>query len=598
MIRRVHDLVCLGDAEELVRYLESRPDATALVNEPDEFSRTPLLLALDRPDASTDVVRVLLEHGADATYVKVDEPFKPLTEVGGWLAKATGWLVKRAVPGAFRFETATLKIALATGDLEIVRLFAERGADFTGVDDNGHSALQHALGAQREPVEVVRFLIECGAPVDGSSKYGETAVGRAYSNGWFAVLALLVGAGADETPLAWTPLIRACAIGTLTDVLTEVANGWNLEARAREDLTALHVALILGDVAIVETLLAVGASPFTRIRGHEAAVALAVASGNEPLVTRLLESGCDARGRDHWDRSAMTIAITHENRALAELLQEYRAAASEQDLIDALEGASSPEMVQMLLDWGLPSDALDTEARTTLLGGNDFCPGLANVSLEQYRLDPYARAGLSNPEDLTNAYRVAMVRSVAKAFHARERFGDGWRTAGCPVPGVRRPDIPWCFQRFGQSITLMPDGRRILIAGEHEDGYDPDFWIYNDVTVLHADGRVQIFGYPYDVFEPTDFHTATLRGDHIWIVGGLGYAWQRDGSIPVYRLDPESYSIEQVRTRGQLPPRICRHKARLDGDTIEISGGKLTQPYKENRSRHRLHLPTLVWSSA
>ncbi len=35
----------------------------------------------------------------------------------------------------------------------------------------------------------------------------------------------------------------------------------------------------------------------------------------------------------------------------------------------------------------------------------------------------------------------------------------------------------WTNQRFGQTTTVLPDGRTLAIAGEHEDSYDPDFWI-------------------------------------------------------------------------------------------------------------------------
>lgn len=42
----------------------------------------------------------------------------------------------------------------------------------------------------------------------------------------------------------------------------------------------------------------------------------------------------------------------------------------------------------------------------------------------------------------------------------------------------------WCFDRFGRSTAWLPDGRVVLIAGEHKDSYDPDFCIYNDVVVI------------------------------------------------------------------------------------------------------------------
>ncbi len=38
------------------------------------------------------------------------------------------------------------------------------------------------------------------------------------------------------------------------------------------------------------------------------------------------------------------------------------------------------------------------------------------------------------------------------------------------------------FERFGQSKTITLDGRTIHIGGEHEDHYDPDFFIYNGVN--------------------------------------------------------------------------------------------------------------------
>src|SRR5262245_53013448 len=41
----------------------------------------------------------------------------------------------------------------------------------------------------------------------------------------------------------------------------------------------------------------------------------------------------------------------------------------------------------------------------------------------------------------------------------------------------------WSWQRYGRTSTPLPDGRIIHIAGEHEDAYDTDFCIYNDIVV-------------------------------------------------------------------------------------------------------------------
>ena len=103
-----------------------------------------------------------------------------------------------------------------------------------------------------------------------------------------------------------------------------------------------------------------------------------------------------------------------------------------------------------------------------------------------------------------------MVCSGGNAYVARQKFND--EELGQAV---------WCYDRHGHSLTKLPDGRFIGIAGEHEDYYDPDFFIYNDVFIHDGAGRVEIYRYPQDIFPATDFHTATLVGDQIIIIGSL-----------------------------------------------------------------------------
>ena len=106
-------------------------------------------------------------------------------------------------------------------------------------------------------------------------------------------------------------------------------------------------------------------------------------------------------------------------------------------------------------------------------------------------------------------------------------------SAGQHYADVKVRSPVWCAQRFGQSITFLEDGRVVQVGGEHEDSYDPDFCIYNDVFV-HEGEAIRIHGYPEDVFPPTDFHTATLLGREIVLIGSLGYVGTRKlGVTPV-----------------------------------------------------------------
>ncbi len=108
-----------------------------------------------------------------------------------------------------------------------------------------------------------------------------------------------------------------------------------------------------------------------------------------------------------------------------------------------------------------------------------------------------------NPTRLDNPLWHWLVRTRWSAYKANEIFqGPSSFDAG-PM---------WCFDRFGKSETRLPDGRVIHIGGEHEDFYDPDFFIYNDVTTVGGEGGIAIHGYPPSVFPPTDFHTAGHHG--------------------------------------------------------------------------------------
>ncbi|MFP6765327.1 MAG: hypothetical protein VB858_16990, partial [Planctomycetaceae bacterium] len=177
------------------------------------------------------------------------------------------------------------------------------------------------------------------------------------------------------------------------------------------------------------------------------------------------------------------------------------------------------------------------------------------------------RFGTAHPDEMNNSFRDEMVRTRWNAWQARTQSGYAEACDG-PV---------WCFQRFGQSLTQLPAGEFVEIGGEHEDFYDPDFCIYNDVVVHDGQGQFRILGYPPDVFPPTDFHSATFVDGSIYIIGCLGYPDdRRPGETPVFRLNCETWCIEPVESREQLPGWIHSHQAQLCEDgTILVRGGRI-----------------------
>ncbi len=206
-----------------------------------------------------------------------------------------------------------------------------------------------------------------------------------------------------------------------------------------------------------------------------------------------------------------------------------------------------------------------------------------------------ARTGTGNPERMTNPVWVWLARQPEiSAYLASKHFGgDGTgRSAG------------WTNQRFGQTVTVLPDGRTLAIAGEHEDSYDPDFWIYNDVIVTAPNGDVEIYGYPRNAFPPTDFHSATLVDDHIYIVGNLGYATTRKRRTQVLRMHTGTFAVEQLETTGEDPGWLSDHEATRSGDgsCITVSRGQCEKKrderhfLRETIDDYVLDLKTLGWT--
>ncbi|MBX3358514.1 MAG: hypothetical protein KF745_08800 [Phycisphaeraceae bacterium] len=204
-----------------------------------------------------------------------------------------------------------------------------------------------------------------------------------------------------------------------------------------------------------------------------------------------------------------------------------------------------------------------------------------------------------------------MVRRGSPACTIRRELGlEPNLCYACGPNGCGATDPDWCFDRFGMSRTTMPDGRIICIGGEHDDWYVPDFCIYNDVIVLRPaagesrvtpdSGGVEIYGYPRHEFPPTDFHSATLAGDRIVVIGRVGYPGERTAGItPVVGIDTTTYRAEGIATSGIMPGWIHDHHGSYDAalHAVTVRGGKVLTRNSDlpNLGAYRLHLDGLQW---
>jgi hypothetical protein len=218
-----------------------------------------------------------------------------------------------------------------------------------------------------------------------------------------------------------------------------------------------------------------------------------------------------------------------------------------------------------------------------------------DINDEIFQRQKYPKFGRKNPELMNFQFWEYMVKTGNSAWWAREQFGCTNKLQEGPI---------WTFERHGMSSTSLPDGRVIYISGEHEDHYDPDFCIYNDVIVFHPNGEIDIYGYPLEIFPPTDFHSATLVDNYIYIVGSLGYIQERTpGITPVYRLNCQTLEVEKIETKGSNPGWISDHTVEFvqEKNCLMIQQGKIIklegndQVYLDNSETFWLDLSSYTW---
>lgn len=547
---RFDDLVAAasrGDLPTLQNLL--RESGRADLDRVDGNGCTVLTAAIPSPRAGLDVLQCLVDHGADVNrWGLVDSPYG-------------------------RIRAAPAMAALRRGDPAVLRWIIAAGADLRWAAQDGHcTALTSAVyaGGSRL-VEQLTLLIAHDAPLDGESSHGESALSVAANRGRFDAVHCLLEAGADPAPLRWTPLMTAVALGTLADVHAQIDAGAALEVPDAWERTAWHIAIQSGDIDKAALVRDRGSNIHARGRCGRPPLFDAVECGHLAMLRWLIELGLAVDEADEFGGRALAHAAECDNVEAAALLIASGAALnpSEGGHLHPLYNASSRAMVNLLLDAGADPRELRDESRRLMVGlpAEGDSSALHAVTPDQFAQGAKRTFGTTNPTRVNLPFRMAMVTSGVTAYAAGDWFTDG---------GFDREPI-WCAHRFGTSVSRLADGRIVWVAGEHEDAYDPDFCIYNDVIVFAPDGGIEIFDYPESVFPPTDFHTATVVGDAIWLIGSLGYHGRRQpGPTQVMRLDTVTMAIEQVSASGPSPGWLSGHRAHLRSPAeIVVSEGNV-----------------------
>lgn len=213
----------------------------------------------------------------------------------------------------------------------IVAVLLQYKASVTAADRRGQTALH--LACERLNHDIVRLLLEAGAPVNASKLDGTTPLMLASANTFrpfdAARLDLLLRHGADTGARGAdgrTALHHACATRERPIVAKRLLGaGADIEARDGERQTPLHVACSAWNRELVRLLLERGADACARNGRGRTPLHVACSRLDWRIVPLLLERGADVCARDDEDRTAVDIAVEKGLLSTVEMLKWHRA---------------------------------------------------------------------------------------------------------------------------------------------------------------------------------------------------------------------------------------------------------------------------------
>ena len=342
-----------GNMEQLQRYFAQGTD----VNQADQYSQTPLLLAIQ--NGRRDVVAVLLDHGAKING-RDAVGNTPLHQATGQGQRAT---TPRCSSSRGADVNATNKggvmpfhIAVAFGFKDLVTAMLEKHVDVNVRTQDGDTPLSLALG-EAKARDVAELLLQHGADVNLKNGRGQTPLMMMIADGFTNLSAEAVAKGADvnaKGSSADTPLLLAVKKSYEDLVALLLEKGASITNRDSAGDTALHVAVKENSPKAVGLLLQHGADGQRKGISSRSLPALhAALHDRKELAGLLIAKGANVNARDNWKRTPLHSAVEKKSLAVAEVLVAKGADVNARDnksqtpLAQALV-AGEKEMVALL----------------------------------------------------------------------------------------------------------------------------------------------------------------------------------------------------------------------------------------------------------
>ncbi len=266
--------------------------------------------------------------------------------------------------------------ATSKGDLQEVKKIISQNKKLIFAKDSTRQTPLH-VAAEKNFVDIVKFLIEKGADVNAKNQRGATPLHLACQNGRLRTAELLVrfGASVQEPTFspARTPIHYAAFSGNIELVEFLVQNGERYTQLSGEGATLILWAAKGGSVKMLEFLLLNGQKLFVTDDEKNNALHWACAGGNIEMVKFLISQGIVPKATNRHNFAPIQTAVVSENFEVVKFFLENkiysitdRFGCNDGTILHELAFSGNIEMLEYCLKMGADVNVLDKDESTPL----------------------------------------------------------------------------------------------------------------------------------------------------------------------------------------------------------------------------------------
>ncbi len=215
------------------------------------------------------------------------------------------------------YENRSFLDACYKGNLDLVKMLVEAGANVDLPDACGTVPLVRAIVSIHDTNEVVKYLIDCGADVNACLGESGTPLEAAVQEHAADIVKVLLDAGAAprvSSEKREASLLTASDWGDVDIVEMLLEAGADPNSHDEDNYTPLAAACRWGHAEAAELLLKAGANPHATDSCYNDSILMDAAEGNNPkCIKMLLERNVDVNHVNYDDETALLYAVLHPN---------------------------------------------------------------------------------------------------------------------------------------------------------------------------------------------------------------------------------------------------------------------------------------------